>query len=72
MLIPEPVKSNGVAPPLLSVTFNVFVVACLTVPKFRLVGLRFATGKITWALIVTGCGLPGALSVICKIAVCSV
>ena len=70
MLIP--VKLNAVPPGLLSVTFIELLVACFTVPKLRLDGLKLATGLITCALNATGCGLPGALLIICRVAVCGV
>ena len=52
-LIPAPVKISGVAPGLITVTFNVLLVACLIVPKLRLVGLKLTRGSITDALSVT-------------------
>ena len=68
--IEMPVILNGVAPGLLRVTFRVLLVPRFTVPNDRLVGLILARGLITSALRTTGWGLPGALSMICNVAVC--
>ena len=66
------VNVKGVVPGLLNVTFNVLLVPCFTVPNRRLDALTLACGLMTVAVRLTGCGLPGALDIICKVAVCGV
>ena len=70
MLIPETL--SGVAPGLLRMTLTVLAEPRFMVPNEMLVGLTLARGLITSAFKATGCGLPGALSMICKVAVCGV
>ena len=43
-----------------------------SVPKLTLLALNEATGLITVAVSMTGCGLPAALSVTISVAVCGV
>lgn len=69
-VIARPMERSGVVPVFLSVTVLVELVFTVSVPKLRLVALRLACGLITSALRATVCGLPGALSIMLKVAVC--